>query len=279
MKIKKQNLTFDHIATVNGANDGSLERTVSLFKLLGFTSNMYDRAKGVGEDRPDGTKMRTIVVARDHVKIALMEGMDGRSTDGKPIASQITEYFRRFGVCVQHIAIRCNDLQALVQELHKRGIRFITQYENGKPQILVSEDEEEGTVLQCFTFPVEGTFFFELKQVIKKRGAKNIQEFRDANVKGLWSSIKEAIDQGWLFNVNIRGEKIKSTRAYSHPELAAYIKKLVAGNPLWESEVEYITRVAVEKTKHEMLNAGTLIKKENRLELPLPPVKNKIKGG
>ncbi len=77
--------------------------------------------------------------------------------------------------------------------------------------------------------------------------------------------------------------------AYTYPELAAYIQKLVARNPLWESEVEYITRMAVEKTKHEMLDAGTLIKKENRLELPPPParpvrnrvscgVKNRIKG-
>jgi 4-hydroxyphenylpyruvate dioxygenase-like putative hemolysin len=98
-------------------------------------------------------------------------------------------------------------LQKILDEWSKVGVRFLTEDENHKPTILI--DKENGsTVLQCFTYPIDKTLFFELKQVIKtKKNLKNIQEFRDANVKGLWESLDRALKEGWLFKVNIFGEK------------------------------------------------------------------------
>ena len=201
-KTKKQLLYFDHIAIAIGKNPGDLERYEHIFELLGFDKEWQRNRIGNKE-----TAMKTAVLTRGKVKLALMEGIDGKNQKGAKVVSQVNEYYQRFGLSVQHIALRCSNLQKLLDEWSKAGVRFLTEDKNRKPKILVDE-ENSATILQCFTYPINKTLFFELKQIVKgKKNLKKIEEFRDANVEGLWASLDRALKEGWLFEVNIFGEK------------------------------------------------------------------------
>jgi hypothetical protein len=255
-KTNKQNLCFDHAAIVMGANDASLQKAERLFKILGFGEKIYDRGEqGVGNDE---TKMKTSVVKRDNVKFALMEGIDGQDKDGQPVCSQITEYFRRFGVCVQHIAIRCNNLKSLTDELFANGIKFITENEDGTPRLLTDRDEEGRDVLQCFTYPIDKTFFFEFKQVIDKtKSSKHLEEFRDQNVEGLWASIDKKVKDGTLFKINILGE-VEQTHSYTYPELAQTIKHLATNQDNKPAFANMLLHSMLQRTIQEMIAASEL---------------------
>jgi 4-hydroxyphenylpyruvate dioxygenase len=119
--------------------------------------------------------------------------------------SQIEEYleFNR-APGVQHIAMITGDICATVDELKRRGLRFLTvpreYYADlwervGKIQEDVSEIErlnimvdrdDEGYLLQIFTEPVEDrpTLFFE---VIQRRGSRG---FGEGNFKALFEAIE-----------------------------------------------------------------------------------------
>lgn len=203
---KKELFRFDHIAVPVGDKKGDLEKFSQVFKLLGFKQEWYRKRIGNKE-----TAMKTAVMTRGDVKFALMEGIDGKNSKGKKIISQVNEYYRRFGIAPQHIAIRCANLKKLVGEWHKKGVRFLTEDDKGYPAILRDEDEEGRLVLQCFTYPINKSWFFELKQIVAKKDHKlrGLEEFRDDNVRGLWASLNKALKEGWLFDVNIFGEKKK----------------------------------------------------------------------
>ena len=119
--------------------------------------------------------------------------------------SQIEEYleFNR-APGVQHIAMITGDICATVDELKRRGLRFLTVPREyyfelwervGKIQEDVSEIErlnimvdrdDEGYLLQIFTEPVEDrpTLFFE---VIQRRGSRG---FGEGNFKALFEAIE-----------------------------------------------------------------------------------------
>jgi 4-hydroxyphenylpyruvate dioxygenase-like putative hemolysin len=125
-----------------------------------------------------------------------MEGIEGA------VASQITEYTKRYGSGIlQHIAIEVDDLQKTVEDLQGKGFKFLTP-------ILLAEDER-GKLIQTFTYPLcpGGKFFFELNQRLRlKEGETIATTFADQNVEGLWRHVAKAIEEGWLFKVNIFGE-------------------------------------------------------------------------
>lgn len=203
--MKKQSLYFDHVAISVGDKPGDLELQESIFAMLGFERE-WSRMR-IGNEE---TGMKTSVVTRGKVKLALMEGIDGLSAENAAVASQVSEYYRRFGFSVQHIALRTGNLKKLISEWSNIGVRFLTENADHKPVILISK-QSDAVVLQCFTYPINKTFFFELKQIVKAgKNIKNIEEFRDANVEGLWQSLDKALKEGWLFKVNIFGEKEKS---------------------------------------------------------------------
>lgn len=197
---KTQNLQFDHLAIPVK----HLDQSMALFKLLGFKKEWYRPRIGSSE-----TAMKTAVMTRGRVKFALMEGIDSSpDAKGKRIVSQVTEYYRRFGMFPQHIALRCDNLENLVQEWHRKGVRFLTEDQNQKPRIL--KDIDGGIhILQCFTYPINGGWFLELKQILRARSKphEKFEEFRDENVEGLWKSLDKALKEGWLFQVNIFGHK------------------------------------------------------------------------
>lgn len=199
---KTISLEFDHVAVAIGNTKEDLEKYEGIFRKLGFVKEW--KRKRIGNNE---TAMSTSVMSRGKVKLALMEGIDGYDTKGRRAYSQVSAYYKKFGLSVQHIALRCGDIETLIQEWSEAGVRFLTEDENHKPRILVDKDKRGNTVLQCFTYPINKTLFFELKQIVKdKKRIGKFEEFRDANVEGLWSSLDTALKKGWLFKVNIFGE-------------------------------------------------------------------------
>jgi 4-hydroxyphenylpyruvate dioxygenase-like putative hemolysin len=168
-----------------------LDWAVQTLTKMGFTSKWHrDR---IGDDN---TAMKTTVLEWGSVSFAMMEGIDGS------VPSQITEYTRRYGGGIlQHVAIEVEDLRKTVRELQDKGFKFLTP-------ILLAEDER-GKLIQVFTYPLcpGGKFFFELNQRIRLEEGETIATtFADQNVQGLWHHVAKAIEEGWLFNVNIFGE-------------------------------------------------------------------------
>lgn len=84
--------------------------------------------------------------------------------------------------------------------------------------------------------------------------------------KRFWAFVDKTAEEVKKWPPWMRGEC-----EYKHPELAAHILKLVMENPMWwRFEIEYRTRMAVEKTADEMLAQGALVLNENCVELPQP---------
>lgn len=201
-------LYFDHIAIPIDSHE-NLEDYIRIFELLGFKKEWYRGRIGNNE-----TAMETVVMASGHpsaimpgAKFALMKGIDGAHANGEKIVSQVNAYYRRFGFFPQHIALRCDDIKNLVEEWSSKGIRFLTEDENQKPRILHDREENGTEILQCFTYPLNRTWFFEIKQIIRGDASHGIfEEFTDANVQGLWHSLDRALAKGWLFSINIFGE-------------------------------------------------------------------------
>ena len=111
------------------------------------------------------------------------------------------------GAGVQHVAIACTDLPAIIHALRSRGVRFVDVPEEHldlsyrrlqdralpwdtlrREQILVDADEE-GLLFQLFTQPIiEGSgFFFEF---IERAGATG---FGAANVRALFAAVDASI--------------------------------------------------------------------------------------
>ena len=119
--------------------------------------------------------------------------------------SQIEEYLDfNIGPGVQHIALITGDVIRTVDELKRRGLRFLTvpktYYDDlwdrvgpiredvkeiERLNIMVDRDDE-GYLLQIFTAPVEDrpTLFFE---VIQRRGSRG---FGEGNFKALFEAIE-----------------------------------------------------------------------------------------
>ena len=82
-------------------------------KVLGF--EVIWSARDVGTDK---SSMDTVVVQRGSAKLALMQGRD------KVVPSQITEFVKRYGQAVQHVAIEVEDIDAVSCSAHPRRPRL-----------------------------------------------------------------------------------------------------------------------------------------------------------
>ena len=119
--------------------------------------------------------------------------------------SQIQEYLDYYrGSGIQHIAVHTDDIVGTVQEMHDRGVEFLTApgayYDAlGERAAGIDEDldrlrslnilidrDDDGYLLQIFTRPVgdRPTLFFE---VIQRKGCKG---FGKGNFKALFESIE-----------------------------------------------------------------------------------------
>jgi 4-hydroxyphenylpyruvate dioxygenase-like putative hemolysin len=110
----------------------------------------------------------TVMKAGD-IKFALNEGTNEES--------QITDFVRKHGEGVQHIAIRVKDLNHTVAVLKQRGLEFITD--------VLEDRDQNGTMYQIFSKPVWGGMFFEF---IQREGSEG---FGLGNVQILYEAVEE----------------------------------------------------------------------------------------
>jgi 4-hydroxyphenylpyruvate dioxygenase-like putative hemolysin len=113
--------------------------------------------------------MISTVMKTGDIKFALNEGTNEDS--------QITDFVRKHGEGVQHIAIRVKDLNKTVELLRQRGLEFITP--------VLEDRDEKGTLLQIFSKPVWGGMFFEF---IQRNGCEG---FGLGNVQTLYEAVEE----------------------------------------------------------------------------------------
>lgn len=169
-----ESVGIDHITLC--VND--LHAAEYLFNnVLGF--HTIWSAQDVGSDR---SSMDTIVVQRDNVKIALMQGRD------KMGKSQITEFVERFGPGIQHVALEVDDIDAVSREWEELGVRFSGPVKEGRDGF--------GPLRQRFTYPLfpGSGIFLELTQ--RRRGQEESKTFVKGTVESLYKDIERDQTKG-----------------------------------------------------------------------------------
>lgn len=140
-------------------------------KVLGF--EVIWSARDVGTDK---SSMDTVVVQRGAAKVALMQGRD------KVVPSQITEFVKRFGEGVQHIAIEVEDIESVCREWEAHGVRFTGPTKEGRDGF--------GPLRQRFTYPLfpGSGVFLELTQ--RHHGTEKARTFVRGTVEELYKDIE-----------------------------------------------------------------------------------------
>jgi 4-hydroxyphenylpyruvate dioxygenase len=141
----------------------SLKNSVDFCKtVLGMTEFAYFAPN------TNASGMISTVMKIGDIKFALNEGTNEDS--------QITEFVRRHGEGVQHIAIRVKDLHKAVELLKERGLEFITP--------ILEDTDKDGKMYQIFSKPVWGGMFFEF---IQREGSES---FGLGNVQTLYEAVE-----------------------------------------------------------------------------------------
>lgn len=185
----------DHVAV--SLEEGNLDAMVDFYtSVLGFHQSKHEM---VWTER-SAMNSKVVEDPTGSIKFPMQEPARGK---GK---SQIEEYldFNK-GAGSQHVAYLTEDIFTAVRALQENGIKFLrvpqTYYQMLEDRIgpvdpeelrtsaelgIQIDREEDGTLLQTFTEPLEGrpTFFIE---VIQRRGAKG---FGAGNIKALFESLE-----------------------------------------------------------------------------------------
>jgi 4-hydroxyphenylpyruvate dioxygenase len=192
-------LAIDHI--VGNVELGAMNDWVSYYeRVFGMTEMIHFTDEAISTEY--SALMSKVVTNGDgRVKFPINEPAEGRRK------SQIDEYLEFYeGPGAQHIALTTGDIVRTVDELSRRGIRFLRtpeSYYDDVPErvgeigesledlrrlgILVDRDDE-GYLLQIFTAPLgdRPTIFFE---IIERHGARG---FGEGNFKALFEAIERA---------------------------------------------------------------------------------------
>jgi 4-hydroxyphenylpyruvate dioxygenase len=192
-------VAIDHI--VGNVELGKMNEWVSYYeRVFGMTEMIHFTDEAISTEY--SALMSKVVTNGDgRVKFPINEPAEGRRK------SQIDEYLEFYeGPGAQHIALTTNDIVGAVDELTRRGIRFLRtpeSYYDDVPErvggigesledlrrlgILVDRDDE-GYLLQIFTAPLgdRPTIFFE---IIERHGARG---FGEGNFKALFEAIERA---------------------------------------------------------------------------------------
>jgi 4-hydroxyphenylpyruvate dioxygenase len=187
-------LEIDHLT--HNVHQGRLNEWATFYeRLFGFREQHFFEIEG----KQTGLRSRAMVSPCGKIRIPINESADDRS--------QIVEYLNAYrGEGIQHVAMRTNDIEASIDAIARRGIRFLatpaTYYEAidarlpghgldvarlAKRSILV-DGTTGGTpriLLQIFTENVIGPIFFE---VIERRGDSG---FGEGNFKALFVAMEE----------------------------------------------------------------------------------------
>lgn len=164
----KDSMGIDHV-TMCVNNLGAAEYLFT--KILGF--DVIWSARDVGTDK---SSMDTVVVQRGRAKLALMQGRD------KAVPSQITEFVKRYGEGVQHVAIEVDDIEAVCREWEAHGVKFTGPVKEGRDGF--------GPLRQRFTYPLfPGCgVFLELTQ--RQHGEESSRTFVRGTVEALYKDIE-----------------------------------------------------------------------------------------
>jgi methylmalonyl-CoA/ethylmalonyl-CoA epimerase len=145
--------------------------------ILGFQTIWS--ANDVGSDR---SSMDTIVVQRNNIRIALMQGRD------KTGKSQITEFVERFGPGIQHVALEVDDIETVCRDWEAHGVKFSGPVKEGRDGF--------GPLRQRFTYPLfpGSGIFLELTQ--RRQGHEQSKTFVKSTVEALYQDIERDQTQG-----------------------------------------------------------------------------------
>jgi len=190
-------LTIDHI--VGNVELGAMDRWVRFYEdVFGMTEMIHFSDEAISTEY--SALMSKVVTSGDgRVKFPINEPAEGKRR------SQIDEYLEFYeGPGAQHIALTTRDIVATVDELQRRGIRFLrtpdSYYEEVPDRVgeiaesladlqrlgILVDRDDEGYLLQVFSAPLgdRPTIFFE---IIERHGARG---FGEGNFKALFEAIE-----------------------------------------------------------------------------------------
>jgi 4-hydroxyphenylpyruvate dioxygenase len=188
---------IDHI--VGNVELGAMNKWVSYYEdVFGMTEMIHFTDEAISTEY--SALMSKVVTNGDgRVKFPINEPAEGRRK------SQIDEYLEFYeGPGAQHIALTTKDIVGTVEQLRRRGIRFLrtpdSYYEEVPGRVgeidqqledlrrlgILVDRDDEGYLLQIFTAPLgdRPTIFFE---IIERHGAKG---FGEGNFKALFEAIE-----------------------------------------------------------------------------------------
>jgi 4-hydroxyphenylpyruvate dioxygenase len=188
---------IDHV--VGNVELGRMDEWVRFYeRVMGFTEMIHFSDEDISTEY--SALMSKVVSDGDgRIKFPINEPAQGKRR------SQIAEYLDYYGgPGVQHIALATSNIVAAVEELRRRGVRFLrtpesyyddlvdrvgpidADYAKVRELGILADRDEEGYLLQIFTAPIvdRPTLFFE---IIERHGSRG---FGEGNFKALFEAIE-----------------------------------------------------------------------------------------
>ena len=190
-------VAIDHI--VGNVELGAMEEWVKYYEdVFGMTEMIHFSDEAISTEY--SALMSKVVTSGDgRVKFPINEPAEGKRK------SQIDEYLEFYeGAGAQHIALATRDIVGVVDQLTKRGVKFLKTPESYYDEVpdrvgeiaedledlrklgILVDSDDEGYLLQIFTKPLgdRPTIFFE---IIERHGARG---FGEGNFKALFEAIE-----------------------------------------------------------------------------------------
>jgi 4-hydroxyphenylpyruvate dioxygenase len=190
-------LDVDHI--VGNVELGAMNRWVSYYEdVFGMTEMIHFTDEAISTEC-SALMSKVVTGGNGRIKFPINEPAEGKRK------SQIDEYLEFYEAAgAQHIALTTNDIVGAVEDLRRRGIRFLqtpdSYYEEVPGRVgeieqslqdlrrlgILVDRDDEGYLLQIFTAPLgdRPTIFFE---IIERHGARG---FGEGNFKALFEAIE-----------------------------------------------------------------------------------------
>jgi len=188
---------FDHL--VANVDRGHLDEWVGYYEqVLGFDQLTHFDDEQISTEY-SALMSKVMMDGEGKIKFPINEPAEGKRK------SQIEEYLDFYGgPGVQHVALATDDIVATVEELERRGLRFLktppAYYEDLEERVgeidadyddlrrlgILADRDEEGYLLQIFTKTTQDrpTLFFE---IIERHGSRG---FGEGNFKALFEAIE-----------------------------------------------------------------------------------------
>jgi 4-hydroxyphenylpyruvate dioxygenase len=188
---------IDHV--VGNVELGRLDEWVGYYeRVFGMTEMIHFSDRDISTEY-SALMSKVMADGKGRVKFPINEPAEGKRR------SQIEEYLEYYGGAgAQHVALATTDIVATVEELRRRGVRFLSTPESYYEELpdrigeideeladlrrlgILADRDDEGYLLQIFTAPIgdRPTVFLE---VIERHGARG---FGEGNFKALFEAIE-----------------------------------------------------------------------------------------